>query len=87
MTKAGENLIQAGREAITMAKLMAENERLRNMIAGPDWQLVPIEPTSKMLFEAAHLKGVLAANKLIKPNSDELYRAMLAAAPDPLGDG
>ena len=42
--------------------------------------IVPREPTDKMVFAASHLKGLRAANRLIKPTSHEVWKAMTDAA-------
>ena len=56
-------------------------------IKGTGWQLVPVEPTEEMW------PGLLGTNEAEQEAIDAerwdaviIYKAMLAAAPDPLGD-
>ena len=56
-------------------------ENIAKALEEAGFRIVPVEPTREMKMAAAHLKGVIAANRLIKPRSEEIYRAMLKASP------
>lgn len=84
------NLIEALAAAVTEHEPSWDNHgraiAALRAIDEAGYAVVPKQPDEHMKFAAAHLKGVAAANRMVKPNSIEVYRAMLAAAPDVTGE-